>query len=452
MFVVGGESLIDLVSASRSAPDGVIAHDRARRGARPSTARMALARLGNDTGFLCPISRDRFGELLLGPLLADGVEPLLPERGVRADDARRGDPRRQEEGAVRVLSRRRPGLHARGAARRRCPAKLDVSPDRRVCPTGGRGARPSGLTVAGAALAAGATISIDPNVRPLAIGDMAAYKRQLDSLLDLAHLIKMSKRRPRVARSGQLDRGARALRCLTRPNCELVVVTLADEGSLRVHRERLGDGRHLRRQPVFGDTVGAGDTPDGGDHHMAQRQRAIWRRSGLKQLDQPALDAMLRFGAVAAGHQLQPGGRQSADARRGRRGAGRMRFTTVVGCRTQSPLISFARVIRGMACVGGFGFSQFLPSSASASRIYMLRPVRGPERDLTLTADATHGAYLIRLGGCVSCHTDRKNGVAELGGGAGHSRRRSARSIRPTSRLIPKPASATGRWSSSRMR
>ena len=51
--------------------------------------------------------------------------------------------------------------------------------------------------------------------------------------------------------------------------------------------------------------------------------------------------------------------------------------------------------------------------------VYLLRPVRGPERDLTLTADATHGAYLIRLGGCVSCHTDRKNGVAELGGGAG---------------------------------
>jgi mono/diheme cytochrome c family protein len=38
--------------------------------------------------------------------------------------------------------------------------------------------------------------------------------------------------------------------------------------------------------------------------------------------------------------------------------------------------------------------------------IYMLKPVTGPARDLTLTADATHGAYLIRVGGCVSCHTD----------------------------------------------
>jgi mono/diheme cytochrome c family protein len=51
--------------------------------------------------------------------------------------------------------------------------------------------------------------------------------------------------------------------------------------------------------------------------------------------------------------------------------------------------------------------------------IYMLQPVRGPARDLTLTADAEHGAYLIRIGGCVSCHTDRKNGGAELAGGPG---------------------------------
>lgn len=49
--------------------------------------------------------------------------------------------------------------------------------------------------------------------------------------------------------------------------------------------------------------------------------------------------------------------------------------------------------------------------------IYFLKPVNGPERDLTLVGDATRGAYLIRLGDCVTCHTDARNGVAELGGG-----------------------------------
>jgi mono/diheme cytochrome c family protein len=48
---------------------------------------------------------------------------------------------------------------------------------------------------------------------------------------------------------------------------------------------------------------------------------------------------------------------------------------------------------------------------------YFLKPVRGPERDLTLVADAEHGAYLITLSGCVACHTDVKNGRARLSGG-----------------------------------
>lgn len=50
---------------------------------------------------------------------------------------------------------------------------------------------------------------------------------------------------------------------------------------------------------------------------------------------------------------------------------------------------------------------------------YMLKPVTGPARDLTLTADAERGAYLIRLGGCVGCHTDTASGGAELAGGEG---------------------------------
>ncbi|MEO6014198.1 MAG: cytochrome C [Devosia sp.] len=51
--------------------------------------------------------------------------------------------------------------------------------------------------------------------------------------------------------------------------------------------------------------------------------------------------------------------------------------------------------------------------------IYMLTPVQGPARDLTLVGDVTRGTYLIRLGGCVTCHTDPKNKEAMLAGGAG---------------------------------
>jgi mono/diheme cytochrome c family protein len=50
--------------------------------------------------------------------------------------------------------------------------------------------------------------------------------------------------------------------------------------------------------------------------------------------------------------------------------------------------------------------------------VFMLRPVNGPARDLGLVGDAERGAYLIRLGGCVSCHTDTAGGGAQLAGGA----------------------------------
>lgn len=51
--------------------------------------------------------------------------------------------------------------------------------------------------------------------------------------------------------------------------------------------------------------------------------------------------------------------------------------------------------------------------------VYLLRPVNGPPRDLTLVGDVERGNYLIRLGGCIACHTDGANGGAVLAGGAG---------------------------------
>ncbi len=48
---------------------------------------------------------------------------------------------------------------------------------------------------------------------------------------------------------------------------------------------------------------------------------------------------------------------------------------------------------------------------------FLFRPVQGVARDLTLVGDAERGAYLMRLGGCIACHTDAANGVATLAGG-----------------------------------
>ena len=64
------------------------------------------------------------------------------------------------------------------------------------------------------------------------------------------------------------------------------------------------------------------------------------------------------------------------------------------------------KLLAGAVVVGG------------AVGVYFLIPVKGPERDLTLVADAAHGEYLLRVGGCIACHTDVQNEGAELAGGA----------------------------------
>lgn len=54
-----------------------------------------------------------------------------------------------------------------------------------------------------------------------------------------------------------------------------------------------------------------------------------------------------------------------------------------------------------------------------AAAAYMLKPVTGPARDLTLVGDVARGDYALRLGGCVACHTNAAAGGAELAGGVG---------------------------------
>lgn len=50
---------------------------------------------------------------------------------------------------------------------------------------------------------------------------------------------------------------------------------------------------------------------------------------------------------------------------------------------------------------------------------YLLKPVAGPARDLTLVGDVERGEYLIRVGGCVACHTNHQAGTGFLAGGFG---------------------------------
>ena len=56
---------------------------------------------------------------------------------------------------------------------------------------------------------------------------------------------------------------------------------------------------------------------------------------------------------------------------------------------------------------------------AVAAAIFLLKPVQGPARDLTLVGDVERGNYVIRVAGCVSCHTNNEAGTGFLAGGVG---------------------------------
>lgn len=294
MFVVGGESLIDLIGKP-AAPDGTI-ELVAKAGGSPYNCAIALSRLGNKTGFLCPFSRDTFGSYLLKPLEAAGVVPLLGERvpqyttlAVVTDDGQ-GNPRYAfYREADRAFTRE--GLISA------LPQKVDLFQMGGFCTIE---ADDLGvwMDVAREAAGRGATISTDPNLRPSLISDMDAYRERIRASLTLASIIKMSEE-DLATLDASRSIGQHARDMLALPHCALFVVTMGAEGSLAFARNARGRTRIFPAAPG-GDNVGAGDTLMAGiltwlaDHHVLAPSR-------LGGLDEQALRDMLWFGAVAAG-------------------------------------------------------------------------------------------------------------------------------------------------------
>lgn len=303
MFVVGGESLIDLKAEVELKDGTLINRDGAGQivmtahpGGSPYNCAIALAKLGNPTGFLCPISADAFGDYLLGPLNAAGVTALLPERVaeyttlavVNFDDnhnARYGF-YRSADGAIDAAK-----------AIAALPDDLSLYQIGGFCPI-----KPDEaaiwLQIVEAAIAKGATISIDPNVRPSLVDDFEGYKQRLSAFLDLAHVVKVSEEDLAELDDGKsIEQHAEAF--LARPNCELVVVTLGEKGS-RAFTAAGTAQANIYSPPVFGDTVGAGDSLMAGVLSWLH-ERHLLKPGKLDALGNGALADMLRFGAVVAG-------------------------------------------------------------------------------------------------------------------------------------------------------
>lgn len=296
MFVVGGESLVDLVAAPQepNRPLSMSAH----AGGSPYNCAIALARLGNETGFLCPLSSDTFGDLLAKPLDEAGVRQLITERSPLNT-------------TLAVVTRNAKGLPAY-AFYRQGTAERDISVPKL------KAALPQKIElfqiggfmpieendfavwfeIVKVVAAQGSVISIDPNVRPSLIHDIEGYKARLAQLLDLAHIVKVSNEDLAHLDAGKsVDAHVEAL--LSRTNVELVVVTLGEAGA-RGFTRNTSVYVPIYEPEVFGDTVGAGDSLMAGIlTALADRGALETGRSG--DLAQSELEDVLRFGAVTAG-------------------------------------------------------------------------------------------------------------------------------------------------------
>ncbi len=204
------------------------------------------------------------------PLAEAGVTPLLKDRvdayttlAVVTFDAKKSAQYGFYRQADRAFTRE--GLIAA------LPAKLEVFQVGGFCPIEPEDAA-IWLDVAKEAARRGATLSMDPNVRPSLVSDFAGYKRRLDQFLDIVNLVKVS-----IEDLGALERN-KAVKAsdftaaetealvekyvadfLGRPNMGLVIVTFGEEGSRAFTKAGSATAPIYPAEP-FGDTVGAGDT------------------------------------------------------------------------------------------------------------------------------------------------------------------------------------------------
>ena len=85
----------------------------------------------------------------------------------------------------------------------------------------------------------------------------------------------------------------------------------------------------------------------------------------------------------------------------------------------------------------------------SALAAWLFVPWYGEPPEIAASGDPARGEYVLRLGGCVTCHTDAKNGGAFLAGGRALG---SPFGTFYTSNITPDPATGIGGWSTGSLR
>jgi fructokinase len=291
MILVCGEALIDLFVG---APGTAGLPTEAVAGGSPFNVAIGLARLQRPTAFLSTLSDDAFGNFLAHRLAESGVSAAYLQRrmlrttlSVVATDED-GHPQYSfyaEAGADRAL---RP---------EDLPAVLPDDVSAIAAGSYALGVEPvaSAIDALLRREAGQRVISLDPNVRPRVVGDLAAFRARFEALLPLATVVKAS------AEDIALFYGTRDLATVARDWLQrgpsLVVLTRGADGPLAVHGATLVE-RPTPAIPVI-DTVGAGDTFHAGLLACLDAEGRL-TPAALARMEEAEVSRALDFAAAAA--------------------------------------------------------------------------------------------------------------------------------------------------------
>lgn len=140
-----------------------------------------------------------------------------------------------------------------------------------------------------------ATIAVDPNCRPSLIGDVATYRRKMESLITLGDIVRVSVEDLEYLRPGTT--AERAAADWLKGGAALVIVTDGGAGATAYTRE--GQTHRPAAPSNVVDTIGAGDTFHAAFLVHLSESKAL-RREKLRALTENDIGRALEFAAQAA--------------------------------------------------------------------------------------------------------------------------------------------------------
>ena len=301
MILAAGEALIDLVMQAPYESG----HYAAKVGGAPLNTALALGRLDVPVRFACPVSTDRFGDMIVEKLTGSKVSLAAPDRV--------GAPSPLAVVTLDMAGIPSYNFYREGTADRQIDSDfiarcLDADFD--LLHIGGTALADADdfdqwIKLIKAAKDRNKLVSIDPNIRPTLITDMQDYKARLATAFDYADIIKASDEDCMLL-CGHAD--IQALHADQLKAATLIVITqgskgimaqIADNQPLHVPVEQLADIR---------DTVGAGDCFQAGLLSQLWKHSYLQSTAALATLDADNLAQALAFAHKVAAINCQRGG------------------------------------------------------------------------------------------------------------------------------------------------